>query len=418
MRSIYRTRCRFGPLFLALASLAPSCLAGELKAPVSLMPHALKSIGASNPVMGSDGSLLFVVGGDNRPTQKGAPLPPVLATIFQEVGWIHPELVLWSGDTVFGYCDSASELEEEYRRFRAIAERPKVPLYNAPGNHEIHDDIPFCSGEEKRQVGAGEPCAVAAYRSHFGDLYGSFNVADIHFVALDAEQIGKQYPEIDPIQIQWLREDLEGHKSDRAIFVFLHSEFYSSPLIDFGQGQSHPSIVNRAELHELFRRYPVKAVFSGHEHVYWREPAENHDFVNYIVSGGAGAPLYASPDRGGFAHYLLVRGTGKGRDLRVSYNVIEPGHLAVGEGARAPGGDTLWFVNGNDTGDLLLPIRKLEVTLHAGRYGSYGQFRAGVQAGYSIAACTDAADSLNVVLAPFEANPGQSVKLWVGRKKG
>jgi hypothetical protein len=406
-----RTMCRFALLFLALGSVSLACGAAERQPPV------LKPIGGSHPVLGAHDELVFVVGGDNRPTEKGAPLPPVFAAILQEIGWIHPGLVLWSGDAVYGYCDSAAELEDEYQRFMAIAERPGVPLYNAPGNHEIHDDVSRCSDEEKQHVCAAQPCAVDAYRRRFGDLYGSFNVGDIHFVGLDAEQIGTPHPEIDPDQMKWLRDDLEAHKSDRAIFVFSHSEFYSSPLIDFGSGPSHPAIGNRVELHELFRRYPVKAVFSGHEHLYWREPAENHDFVNYIVSGGAGAPLYAPPDRGGFAHYLLVRVSGKGRDLRVSYNVIEPGHLGVAEGARTPAGDTLWFVNGNDTTDPVLPIGKLAVTLPAGQYGSCEQFRAGVQAGYAIAACTDAADGVEAVFAPFTVKHGGSAKLWVGHKK-
>ncbi len=217
--------------------------------------------------------------------------------------------------------------------------------------------------------------------------------------------------------MRWLRGDLEEHQHARAIFVFSHSEFYSSPLLDFAQGQGHPAIANRLELHELFRRYPVKAVFSGHEHVYWHEPAESHDFIHYIVAGGAGAPLYAPPDRGGFAHYLLVRVTGTAGSLKVSYNLIEPGHLGVAEGASVPEGETLWFVNGNDTVDPKLPIRRLAATLPAGQYGSCAELRAGLQPGYSLASCTDAADGSRVVFAPFDVPAGRSVKLWVGHKK-
>jgi hypothetical protein len=409
MRRIDRAVGRLALLFLPLSFASAGCTA-ELKPPV------LQPIGGERPVKSAGSSVLFVVGGDNRPTQKGAPLPPVFTTLFQEIGWIHPDLVIWSGDAVYGYCDSRPQLDAEYRRFRAIAELPRVPLYNAPGNHEIHADVSRCSEQEKAAACAGEPCAVEAYHRNFGDLYGSFDVGDVHFIALDAERIGKPYPEVDPEQMRWLRADLEEHQHDRAIFVFSHSEFYSSPVIDFAQGQGHPAIANRAELHELFRRYPVKAVFSGHEHVYWHEPAESHDFIHYIVAGGAGAPLYAPPERGGFAHYLLVQ-VGAGPDSKVSYNVIEPGHLGMAEGASVPEGDTLWFVNGNDTVDPKLPIRQLEATLQAGQYGSCAELRAGLQPGYSFASCTDAADGSKLVFAPFDVQAGRSVRLWVGHKK-
>ena len=36
--------------------------------------------------------------------------------------------------------------------------------------------------------------------------------------------------------------------------------------IDPPAGQSHPAIFDRSALHELFRRYPVRAVFHGHAH--------------------------------------------------------------------------------------------------------------------------------------------------------
>src|SRR5262249_41294974 len=153
-------------------------------------------------------------------------------------------------------------------------------------------------------------------------LYGSFDVGDVHFVALDTEVVGEENT-IGAKQLAWLREDLERNKGQRAIFVFSHSEFFSSPLIDAGQAHGHEAIKNRDELPQLFRGYPVKAVFSGHQHLFWREKPEDHDGIAYFVAGGAGAPLYATPDRGGFSHYLLVRVVGH----QILYDVIEPGRL-------------------------------------------------------------------------------------------
>ena len=101
----------------------------------------------------------------------------------------------------------------------------------------------------------------------------------------------------------------------------------------------------------LFRKHPVRAVFSGHEHVYWRE---THDGIDYFIAGGAGAPLYASPDRGGFSHYVIVRLSGDA----LTYDVVEPGHLYVETGVDLRGAATTWIVNGNDAD---IPLRGAEI---------------------------------------------------------
>jgi 3',5'-cyclic AMP phosphodiesterase CpdA len=412
MRGTVRASCRvlILPLLLLAAWAAPA--AGE-------PGRALRSLDGSEAHVAAGQDLVFVVGGDNRPTERWASLPPVLSTILEEVRWIKPDLVLWSGDTVYGYCDSRDELAAEYARFARLAP-PGIPLYNAPGNHEIHADISRCKDAEKAAACAGRPCADDVFRHYFGALYGSFDVGDVHFIALDAEHHRKTarsdsgLPQIGPRQMRWLAADLAAHKGARAIFVFLHSELYSSPLIDSGAGTSHPSVAQRVELHELFRRYPVKAVFSGHEHIFWHEPPENHDWIHYFVAGGAGAPLYAPPEHGGFAHYLVVQVTGSGGSAQVSYTTVEPGHLGVGEGAVTPDGETLWLANGNDTGSVLLPVRGLVVALPAREYGSCSDVQAGLQVK---AACTEAADGLRVSFERIDLKSGKSVKLWVGHKK-
>ena len=311
------------------------------------------------PAIATGSDLLFVVGGDNRPTAKGAPLPRVLGTIFSEIGLIRPDFVLWTGDTVYGYCDSRPELEAEYQAFLTVAAPGGVPLFNAPGNHEIHagQTCPPAPTEL-----CGPVCSEQLFRSRFGNLYGSFDYAGAHFIALDTEVPGPEDAISGP-QLDWLKRDLESNKGARATFVFSHTEFYSSPRIDPPSAQSHPAVATRAKLHDLSRRYPVKAVFSGHEHLYWREPAEQHDGIDYFVAGGAGAPLYAPPDRGGVSHYVVVRLSGSS----VTYDVIEPGRLYVEPAVEsAPEGlqASFWIVNSNDP-EKPLPLRGIEVEIPA-----------------------------------------------------
>jgi hypothetical protein len=131
-------------------------------------------------------------------------------------------------------------------------------------------------------------------------------------------------------------------------------------VIDKPAGASHPAVGNRCELQDLFRRYPVKAVFSGHEHVYWRETAEQHDGIDYFVAGGAGAPLYASPDRGGFSHYIVVRISGSA----VSYEAVEPGRLYLEDAQAKAGEHRFWIVNSDDFAQPI-PLRGIDVDVPA-----------------------------------------------------
>jgi Calcineurin-like phosphoesterase len=289
------------------------------------------------------GDFVFVVAGDNRPTAKGAPLPRVLKTIFDEVRIVRPDFVLWTGDTVYGYDDTPLELTAEYDAFSRLAKRAGVPLFNAPGNHEIHGEKPCTDSDPEQQ-----------FVSRFGALYGSFDYWGAHFIALDTEQCGHTTADgkvqvIDGDQLDWLKKDLDTHKDARAIFVFFHTEV--TPAKNDDDAANHKPLGNSDELKALFKQYGVRAVFQGHEHLFYQ--AADDDKVHYFVAGGAGAPMYARPEVGGFSHYLVVEM--KGNDPVVA--VVEPGHLYVESGTH---GHAAWLVNSTDTP---LPARSVELSV-------------------------------------------------------
>jgi 3',5'-cyclic AMP phosphodiesterase CpdA len=302
---------------------------------MALDPRPLTPIGGALPAIPEGGDLLFVVGGDNRPTGRNAPMPRVTKQIFSEVGLIRPDFVLWSGDVVYGYGDTPAELSREYDRFAEAAALAHAPLFDAPGNHEIH---------HRKEEPCEDHASELAFAKRFGNLYGSFDLGGAHFIALDAEGVCSE-DRLDPTQRAWLEADLVAHKNARAIFVFTHSVFFAPPLID--PDSAKPEIGDKADLIALFRRYSVRAVFSGHAHLYSHE---SHDGIDYFIAGGAGAPLYAPPERGGFSHYVIVRLAGNA----LSYDVVEPGHLYVEAGPDLHGKATTWIVNGNDAD---IPLR-------------------------------------------------------------
>lgn len=332
---------------LVSRSLAASTLAMlAAGAAFAVTDRPLRSAVTTVAPLADGADLLFVAAGDNRPTGGGAPMPRLVRTIFEEIGLIRPDLVVWSGDSVYGYCETADELRAEHDRFLALAALGQAPLFNATGNHEIHAQQ-TCKEPPAEQL-CGGACAERQFVERYGTLYGSIDVAGAHFIALSTDLAGQE-DDVAGEQLAWLRRDLEANRNARAIFVFTHTEFFSSPTIDPQAGHSHPPLASRDALHELFRRYPVRAVFSGHEHLFARE---THDGIDYFILGGAGAPLYATPDAGGFAHYLVVQLRGS----QVSYDLVEPGRLFVEPVAGGEG--RAWVVNSNYAA---LPLRGIEI---------------------------------------------------------
>jgi hypothetical protein len=241
-------------------------------------------------------SFCFAVSGESRPTVPGMPPSEVTQRIFRELALIRPEFVLFTGDAIWGYGSSREQLIEEMHRFRQLAESTEVPLFNAPGNHEMHSDLE----------------AIAILQEHGWDLYGSFDVGGWHFVCLNTDEWWRER-RVCGEQLDWLRHDLAARRDARGIFVFMHRPLFSWFSDDFNPDDA-------AELQHLFRAHRVRAVFASHDHMYG---LELRDGVRYYTVGGGGAPLYAQPDHGGFAHYLLVHVNGDD----VDYNVVEPFHI-------------------------------------------------------------------------------------------
>ncbi len=247
----------------------------------------------------------FVVSGDNRAAGRGVPMPPTANRIFKEISRIHPAFTLWTGDTIYGFTDTPGEAAREYQHFLAAARTAGTPIYNAPGNHEIYN----------------RPGLQSVYEQQMGSLYGSFNYGTCHFIALDTEEVAANGG-FSSQQLNWLRTDLASNSGAQHIFVFMHHPLY--PL--FPEDALKNPVMRKA-LQSLFAQYHVAYVFSGHEHIYY---ASVHQGVHYVVTGGAGAPMDAAPEKGGFLHYLLVNVNGS----TVHQSVLQPWRLSVTMGPK------------------------------------------------------------------------------------
>ena len=184
----------------------------------------------------------------------------------------HPRFVVHTGDLVeFGGVD----MLWDGRFFPTVAplikDSPYLPVL---GNHE--QNSPQYYEAFTLPPGGGED----------GKEWWSMDYGVVHLVGLDSNALTlpNGFTRMRN-QIAWLKKDLAAAKARGAkfIFVFFHHPLYSS---DAGYYPGNTGL--RQLWAPIFAKYGVNVVFSGHCHQYERL-VENG--VNYIVTGGGGAPL-------------------------------------------------------------------------------------------------------------------------------
>ena len=325
---------------LALLSIPGTAAFASTTQPLAPVPTA--SAAVATPA--DPDHFTFVVGGDNRSTGHGYPMPPVWEVICREIGWLHPSFMLTTGDAIQGYGDTIAEANAEYDVFLRDISLTGVPVFCTPGNHEFSLD----------------KALLPVYTKRIGALYGSFDYGNSHFVSLNTTPLAADGTlkggTIDDAQMAWLVSDLESNKGAKNTFVFMHHYVFGPPDPDTPEiDTGFVSTEVRNRIHTVLAKYGVRAVFCGHNHIFWHQAK---DGVDYYISGGGGAPLDASPEKGGYLHYLTIEVSG----TKLTTQILQPGHLEVsvpgGENAAAPT-ERLLVTNTND-----LPITLSHLVFH------------------------------------------------------
>jgi 3',5'-cyclic AMP phosphodiesterase CpdA len=211
-----------------------------------------------------DSTVNFYVFGDSQGYQDG------IIEIAEIANIERPDFAFHCGDlTPFGQSTQYDEVVSALEIFRD-------PVYTTAGNHDIKE-------------GGGE-----RYQQHFGSSSFSFEIGSIHFTVFNTST-----NDVSENELIWLENDLS--QSDAGIkFVFTHT-----PPFDPRTGSEHSILneTNAERLMTLFETQEVNTVFTGHVHMY-NESVRNG--VRYVITGGAGASLYASEEEGGIHHFVNV----------------------------------------------------------------------------------------------------------------
>ncbi|MBU3911885.1 MAG: metallophosphoesterase [Candidatus Omnitrophica bacterium] len=232
----------------------------------------------------------FAVMGDSRGGEDGINTE-MLNNFLEQAKSNDIDFIIFVGDLITGSKHKDIHTRR-LMKWRDIVERYDIPVYIVIGNHEIKSETSEDVVRSIFEMPKNGPLGLE-------ELVYSFAYQNAHFIVLDTN-LYNNFHRIGDVQLKWLKDDLDRNKKD-MIFVFGHEPAYPVSGHIGSSLDRFPS--ERDELWEVFRNNAVSVYFCGHEHIYNRAM---HDDVYHVITGGAGARLHASEEKGGFYHFVIV----------------------------------------------------------------------------------------------------------------
>ena len=240
----------------ATATFAPSPTPSPAPAVAAPMPKPL-DIEPGRPWS-------FAVAGDSR--RNTGVYQQILDKIVQD----HNAFLIHAGDLV----DYGSK--RNFEAFQKLMADFPLRFYPVPGNHDL----------DAEQTLGNYLAFSGAPAAHY-----SFDVDTVHFTLANSAS-----GHLSQDELAWIDQDLAA--TDRPLRVVV---MHYPPFDPDESG--HILYSNRDEFMALMEKYQVDYVFTSHIHAYSRQ--ERNGTV-YIITGGAGAPLYQDKHPDSFYHYIKV----------------------------------------------------------------------------------------------------------------
>jgi 3',5'-cyclic AMP phosphodiesterase CpdA len=254
------------PLPAAVALAASPSVAATGPGPVAVEEPDVSPSLVATPEM------CFAVAGDSRDG------PQIYRRVLEMVAADQVEFLIHTGDLV------NEGTEAQWSDFEALMVGFPLPFYPVPGNHDALEG------------------RLDGYLAHSGApaVHYSFDKGTVHFCFADSHHGG-----VTAAELAWLREDLGATARPLKIVVLHHPPFDPD-------GSDHIMAFGNRRFMALMAEMDVDYVFAGHIHAYARG---EQDGVQYVITGGAGAPLYSTDHPQAVHHYLHV--TVLGEDVAV-----------------------------------------------------------------------------------------------------
>jgi hypothetical protein len=316
--------------------LAVVCLSGSLCLRAQTLP-AIAQVPTGAPALQPNPSatqFTFAVAGDNRPAHHSDPLTRPLLDIVKALATTPPAFVVWDGDVVFGKEDIG--IDAQYRDFIGAFAKLPVPLFNAPGNHELVVATPIACGKWTAELPDFSGAMRAGYVKSMGAASGVFRYGNAAFVIIDTDDdvdvtltSACQYNGyVGLAQLAALKATLAQLSADPSvqhIFLFMHRPIHD-PENGAQIGSPNENTSAYGKQVQAFRHAIMNGgykkllfVFASHDHRLFIYPAgaalartsPGGGKPVFIVTGGAGAPLSGcesgkGTQSGAYYHYFTV----------------------------------------------------------------------------------------------------------------
>ena len=197
----------------------------------------------------------------------------------EELNELQPDVVVLTGDLV-----NHPWVKPQWKALEEITARldKDIQVLYIPGNH----DVVLEEGK----------LDMDAYYEHLDYTRFAEVVGDTYLIGLDSNPIKDCYgSEEEEEQFEWLEKVLEENKKHRTPIVFTHHPFF---LEDFDEDEGYFQLCKEArkKYFDLFEKYGVKAVFSGHLHQ--NRVAAYKESMPVVTTSAIGVPL--GKDKSGY----------------------------------------------------------------------------------------------------------------------
>lgn len=185
------------------------------------------------------------------------------------------------------FC-SSSGCAKKLKKWKSTASPIFPEIYPVHGNHDLVSSSSWISTFNPPTNGPS---------GYIGWTY-SFDYENSHFVVLDSDR--SKWHLVNQTQRAWLEQDLAANTKEN-IFVFFHEPAFPVSEKIGNSLDSNPS--DRNALWQIFDNYNVTAVFSGHEHLFYRKlinssvfSSAQHNIYQFTV-GNTDAYSHPKPRR-------------------------------------------------------------------------------------------------------------------------
>ena len=206
---------------------------------------------------------------------------------FRKISTVNADFAIMGGDHVFDANSvNRTRANTVFDLYQKTQSALSMPLHQVIGNHDTFGTN-TASGASPSDPAYGKKM----YEDRLGKTYYSFDHKGWHFIILDSIQPTDDRlwdARIDPIQLAWLKDDLQRTTPNTPIIISVHVPLVSAYAtwgepVTPGQKYSTLTVGNAPEVLATFEGHNIVAVLQGHLHINETVTLRNTQYI----TGGA-----------------------------------------------------------------------------------------------------------------------------------